>query len=486
MGGMIGMRSGRLALCAALLGVLTLSGCGTSAHAPAPRTPAAAPVAAAPPAQPAAPAVAFTDIAGLAAEDAITNEAALGIFDTTTGPFKPTDSITRAEFVRWLVRANNAYYKDTPAQQIKPADTGAATFVDVPPAHPDFKYIQGMANAGFVIGVDKTHFAPDRAITREEMLAIKIARDNKGPSAGDPNGLGYTDKMKVNPNYAAAVGSAGSVFSTQDVARVWGSIKTLNPQKPVTRGEAAICLARFGWTGVTPFADAATAAGRSSAPAGAAAPAQPAAATVAFTDIAGTTAEQTIKDEAALGVFDATTGAFKPAAPITRAEFVRWLVRANNAYYKDPTQQIRPAETTDATFVDVPPAHPDFKYIQGMANAGFVIGVDQTHFAPDRPISREEMLAIKIGRDYRGSAAGDPRGLPYTDKMKVSPTYAGAVGGAASVFSTRDIGRVWGSIKTLNPQKPVTRGEAALCLARFGWTGVTPFADAAKAAGRTP
>lgn len=261
-----------------LAGMVALTGCGKSAQAPAPQAPAAAqpasppapaPQAPAPatPSQAAAPswpvAVSFTDISGINAEQAIKDMAALGIFESTTGEFKPRDPITRAEFVRWLVTADNIYYKDAPKEQIRLAESDEATFVDVPATRPDFKYIQGMANAGYVIGVDKTHFAPDRPITREEMIAIKIGRDTRGTTGpGDPSGLPYTDKMKVNRIYAAAVDRASSVFSTQDIGRIWGSIKTFNPQKVVTRAEAAVCLSAFGWTGQTPFVNAAKAAGR--------------------------------------------------------------------------------------------------------------------------------------------------------------------------------------------------------------------------------
>jgi hypothetical protein len=213
------------------------------------------------------------------------------------------------------------------------------------------------------------------------------------------------------------------------------------------------------------------------------APAAPA--TASFTDISGTFAEQTIKDMASLGVFDSTTGEFKPNAPITRSEFVRWLVKANNAYYKDtPDQQIRLAESGTATFVDVPAGNPDFPYIQGMANAGYVIGTDATHFTPDRAITREEMIAIKASRDEHGMNMDpvDPMFIPYADKAKVAKVYTGAIHEDDSVRTSHNIARVWGAIKTFNPQMPVTRAEAAVCLSEFG--GEIPDVTAAKASGR--
>jgi hypothetical protein len=204
-----------------------------------------------------------------------------------------------------------------------------------------------------------------------------------------------------------------------------------------------------------------------------------------FTDIRGIFAEQAIKDMAALRIFDSTTGQFKPNAPITRAEFVRWLVKANNAYYKDaPDQQIRLAESGKATFVDVPTTYPDFKYIQGMANAGYVIGTDATHFTPQRAITREEMIAIKASRDESGQnmQPTDIMFIHYTDAAKISKVYTGAIHEDSSVRTSHNIARVWGTIKTFNPQMPVTRAEAALCLSVFG--GEIPEVTAAKASGR--
>jgi hypothetical protein len=204
----------------------------------------------------------FTDIKGIFAEQTIKDMAVLGVFDTTTGAFKPTATLTRAEFVRWLVRANNAYYKNMPEQQIRPAESGPATFADVPAANPDFKYIQGMANAGYVIGTDATHFTPNRAITREEMIAIKASRDEHGMNMApvDVMFIHFTDAAKIAKVYTGAIHEDDSVRTSHNIARVWGSIKTFNPQMPVTRAEAALCLSEFG--GEIPDVTAAKASGR--------------------------------------------------------------------------------------------------------------------------------------------------------------------------------------------------------------------------------
>lgn len=211
-------------------------------------------------------------------------------------------------------------------------------------------------------------------------------------------------------------------------------------------------------------------------------------AAAAFTDISGYDGAQAIDDLAALGVLDATSGAFKPNDPITRAEFVRWLVKAQNAIIPDSQYHIHLAQPgTKATFVDVSSAYPDFGYIQGLANSGYVIGVDLTHFAPDKPITREQMIFIKACVDERSdikttSGAIDDVRAKYSDYPKIVPKYVGAIYEDMSAETTRTFSRVYGSTKQFEPQQPVTRGEAAVALSvmRGEWNR-----SAAEALGRT-
>jgi hypothetical protein len=202
----------------------------------------------APTATPAVPVqqVSFTDISGDFGQQEIQDEAALGILDTTTGAFKPNAPITRAQFVRWLVKAENVYFKDAVSKQVRLAKTGPAQFVDVPVTNPDFQYIQGLANAGYVIGIDKKHFAPNRVLTREELIAIKAPVDEGANIPFDSSMkmyLGnYSDVDKINPQYMPAIHEDESVRTTRNIARIWGALKAFSPKKPVTRSEAAIAI----------------------------------------------------------------------------------------------------------------------------------------------------------------------------------------------------------------------------------------------------
>lgn len=208
----------------------------------------------------------YTDIGGIFAENAIKEEAALGAFGkNTSGKFNPYGTMPRAEYVRWLVVLNNVYYSDQPAKQIRLAEANSdQSFVDVPKSNPDFKYIQGMVNSGFVIGIDKNHFAPDRPLTREEMIAILMSRDaNSSPlpppsKVGPPSGwnfnndithvVDFTDRNKISKPYWGAFqlnDGWGNSYAVNEVKRVYGNTKILDPQKQVTRAEAAVALQKI-------------------------------------------------------------------------------------------------------------------------------------------------------------------------------------------------------------------------------------------------
>jgi hypothetical protein len=203
----------------------------------------------------------------------------------------------------------------------------------------------------------------------------------------------------------------------------------------------------------------------------AASPTTPTAAAAPFTDIQDSAAREEILDLSRLDVFEGATGTFEPTRPIRRAEFVRWLVRANNAIRKE--KDIHLAEGETATFSDVPPTRADFRYIQGMANAGIVIGYDETTFKPDKPLSREELIAIKCGLDQGGVQDKNKNYgsvdlvWHWSDSRKISRRYLDAI--YSEYFnSAKNVDRTFGAIKMFKPQQTVTRGEAAICVWRIG------------------
>lgn len=177
---------------------------------------------------------------------AILDLGALAVLDHTTGQFRPDATIPRRRFIVWLVRTNNALFPD-PKLQIRTSTTGKQAFVDVSPRDRDYKYIQGIALAGFAVGADSKHFAPDRALTREEMIAIEEPLDQGGaPSIdvmpGNFGSMGFSDWQSINQRYWGQI-YQDRTYGSNIFARVYGNTKLYRPRDSVSRAEAALALA---------------------------------------------------------------------------------------------------------------------------------------------------------------------------------------------------------------------------------------------------
>ena len=224
-------------------------------------------------AQAALPSPAFTDINGVEGQKEIVQLAQLGVLDTTNGPFHPADSIKRRDFARWMFKANNAVWADQPSRQIHPADaTTQSSFSDLASSDPDFRYVQGLSDAGIAVGFPDKSFKPDQPLTREQMIAIKSGLDRGGlhkSYATDESYARYNlppwkDKDKVSKTYVAAIAtdieddpkSAGST-KIDNIGRTFGAIAMFRPQQPVTRAQAAVVLNVIGaHSESTSYADA--------------------------------------------------------------------------------------------------------------------------------------------------------------------------------------------------------------------------------------
>jgi hypothetical protein len=199
---------------------------------------------------------------------------------------------------------------------------------------------------------------------------------------------------------------------------------------------------------------------------------------------------QYIQDLAALGVFSSASGnkstpsnQFEPGKIVTRREYARWLVAANNAMYaNNPAKQIRLAgESTQPAFSDVSPQNPDFPIIQGLAEAGLIpspLSGDATAvlFRPDAPLTREQLILWKLPLDTRQAlpnatldAVRETWG--FQDVGKIDPKALRAVLADFQNGEQSNIRRVFGYTTLFQPKKPVTRAEAAAALWYFGSQG---------------
>jgi hypothetical protein len=179
---------------------------------------------------------------------------------TTTNQFEPGKIVTRREYARWLIAANNAMYANNPAKQIRLAsESTQPAFSDVSAKDPDFSAIQGLAETGLIpspLSGDSTVvlFRPDAPLTREQLLLWKLPLDTRQalPSANldaVKQTWGFQDVARIDPKALRAVLADYQNGEQSNIRRVFGYTTLFQPKKPVTRAEAATALSYFGSQG---------------------------------------------------------------------------------------------------------------------------------------------------------------------------------------------------------------------------------------------
>ena len=176
-------------------------------------------------------------------------------------------------------------------------------------------------------------------------------------------------------------------------------------------------------------------------------------------------------------------------APISRREFAKWLLLTNNRFYQSrPTQQIRidrPSSTP--TFQDIPNSDPDFAILQSLADAGILPSTlsrdtknegKNDRFKPSEALTREELLRWKMPLDSRPSQADVlaietlRKTLPFQDLSKViHPETLRLVALDLQNGDRSNLRRSLGYTTLLQPQRSVTRAEAAAVLWSIGTEG---------------
>lgn len=186
-----------------------------------------------------------------------------------------------------------------------------------------------------------------------------------------------------------------------------------------------------------------------------------------------------VNDLQKLGVLDIKD----PNQPMQRGLFARWLVETNNRLYQDRSaQQIRLATSNQKpAFQDVPSTDPNFPYIQGLAEAGFIPSplsgdANQTTFQPNQPLTREVLLTWKVPIDFRKilpstTPAKVQEVWGFKDTQQISTPALSAIFADHNNGELANIRRLMGSAVLLQPKKTVTQAEAAATLWFIGIAG---------------
>lgn len=185
-----------------------------------------------------------------------------------------------------------------------------------------------------------------------------------------------------------------------------------------------------------------------------------------YTDLSGSFAEKKVQELVKLGILPkGTHSKFLPGATLTRGDFVTWLVRSNNVL--QPKHQIRLAEPgTAPSFKDMSGKEPSFPYVQGMKDAGWSIGFEDGTFRPKAAITREQMIGIKAcldaDKDLTKTYYSEVKN--WGDWQSIDKRYFGPMCYEAMFTNNGNWQRVFGATKVCQPQKAVTRAEAAVCV----------------------
>ncbi|MBE9032121.1 S-layer homology domain-containing protein [filamentous cyanobacterium LEGE 11480] len=171
---------------------------------------------------------------------------------------------------------------------------------------------------------------------------------------------------------------------------------------------------------------------------------------------------------------------FKPNQPIQRRTYARWLVTTNNRFYLGAsTMQIRLATTTaQPAFKDLPNTDADFAIIQGLAEAGILpsrLSNDKAPqvFKPNDPLTRTDLILWKAPLDLRrlppdASVKEIKQDIGFKDAPKMSPALRNALLSDHQNGNNAGFRRAFGYTTIFQPQRPVTRAEAAAVVWHFG------------------
>jgi hypothetical protein len=196
----------------------------------------------------------FPDLKGDPLEEIAAGLAKLGAVDFSDRMFRPDEVVHRGEFITWLVRTNDIFFRDQPDRQIRLASTREIpAFTDVLPSTQYFPYVQGMVDAGYMVGWGEPELKYDHNLTREWLVVLRDGIDlGKRAVVADPatyNTLRVSlrtflkDADLVSDRCLAAVLADVTRGNTMRLA--FGATNRLDPKRTVIRRQAALALSQL-------------------------------------------------------------------------------------------------------------------------------------------------------------------------------------------------------------------------------------------------
>ncbi|KAK8966967.1 hypothetical protein KSP40_PGU012792 [Platanthera guangdongensis] len=187
--------------------------------------------------------------------------AALQVLKVIEASVQPGDLCTRREYARWLVSASSALSRNA-ASKLYPAmfieNVTELAFDDVTAEDPDFSSIQ---EAGIIYSKlslsdtsnssaqsrDSLLFSPESPLSRQDLVSWKMALERKRLPEVDKNLLyqisGFIDIDKIDAGAWPALLADISAGDQSIISLAFGYTRLFQPNKPVTKSQAAIALA---------------------------------------------------------------------------------------------------------------------------------------------------------------------------------------------------------------------------------------------------
>lgn len=189
--------------------------------------------------------------------------AALQALKVIESDVQPGDLCTRREYARWLVSASSALSRTTvskvyPAMYIE--NVTDLAFNDITPDDPDFPSIQGLAEAGLLSSKlsrrdmlsssdddqSPVFFCPESPLSRQDLVSWKMAIEKRQLPSVDQKSVqkvsGFIDVDKIHPDAWPALVADLTSGEQGIVALAFGYTRLFQPDKPVTKAQAAIAL----------------------------------------------------------------------------------------------------------------------------------------------------------------------------------------------------------------------------------------------------
>ncbi|OMO83985.1 hypothetical protein CCACVL1_11056 [Corchorus capsularis] len=187
--------------------------------------------------------------------------AALQVLKVIESEAQPSDLCTRREYARWLVSASSVLSRNTmskvyPAMYIE--NVTELAFDDITPEDPDFSSIQGLAEAGLISSklsnqdllkddLGPFYFSPESPLSRQDLVSWKMALEKRQLPEADRKILyqlsGFIDIDKINPDAWPALVADLSSGEQGIIALAFGCTRLFQPDKPITKAQAAVALA---------------------------------------------------------------------------------------------------------------------------------------------------------------------------------------------------------------------------------------------------